>query len=183
MLSSYVVNDFNCANKESNSWNIFANIFFSFKDRVGITSGFSAETRSAASAFLKAGSTSFHSAISASFVPPAEYNLTALSTASLKRTGAWNVTICPYVLFLSKIRFVLENAWIRSCGPIGCLSIKIVDIHGASNPVSKRSTTITKSNCSFLLLYLDSFLARRLFKFPLYPCIWDNSYVMPNIPL
>ena len=181
MLSLYFVNDFICANKRSNVWNILANTLFSFNDICATSSGVSADTRKAVNDFLNAGSTLSHSARIAPSVLPAEYNFTALSTLSLNNFGAWNVTICPYVLFLSKIRFVLEKAWIKSCGPIGCLSMKIVDRHGASKPVNRRSTTITRSNCSFLLLNFVSFRASRLFKLLLYPWICEKSYLVPNI--
>ena len=167
ILSSYLVKDFSCANNLSKVWNIFANTLFSFSDIFATAFGVSAEILSAARAFPNADFTSSQSATSADAVLPAEYNFTALSTLCLNKTGAWVVTIWPYALFLSKIRFVLEKACIRSWGPIGCLSIKIVDKHGASNPVSKRSTTITKSSCSFLLLNFASFLANRLFKLAL----------------
>ena len=140
---------------------------FSFFDIPGISAGVAADALSAFKDFLNAGSISSHSAKSALSVLPAEYSFTALSTHSLNNFGAWKVTICPYVLFLSRIRLVRENACIRSWGPIGCLSINIVDMHGASNPVKSLSTTITRSSCSFLLLYFGSFLARRLFKLPL----------------
>ena len=78
---------------------------------LGVTSsGVSADTLNAANDLRNAGSISSHSARIAVPVLPAEYNFTALSTLSLNNFGAWKVTICPYVLFLSKIRFVLEKA-------------------------------------------------------------------------
>ena len=86
------------------------NTFFSLID-IGVTSsGVSADTLNAANDLRNAGSISSHSARIAVPVLPAEYNFTALSTLSLNNFGAWKVTICPYVLFLSKIRFVLEKA-------------------------------------------------------------------------
>jgi hypothetical protein len=82
-----------------------------------------------------------------------------------------------------QVKNQLQFSTFYKAGPIGCLSIKIVDMHGASKPVSRRSTTITRSSCSFLLLYLGSFLESRLFRLLLYEVICEISNFVSNIAL